>query len=113
MKDCNEDTDTNTVLIKRFLFLLPQEHRNLYKNTLIQNSNGRFGNTFNYLYRKYDIRNYIELEQSQKLMKAPWNPADILRILWKYFNEAIIFKAFVEYDIFAGNALNLKRQRLP
>ena len=49
-------------LIERFLFLLPQEHRNLYQNTLIGNHNGRFGDILNYDYREYGICDKMELE---------------------------------------------------
>lgn len=45
----------NKALIERLLSLLPQEYRDLYQNTLIDNPNSRFGDTFNYVYREYGI----------------------------------------------------------
>ena len=70
MKDWLEDVNMNKALLKCFLSFLPQEHHDLYQNALIGNPNGRFGDTFNYFYREYGIRDEMELEQSQKLVKA-------------------------------------------
>ena len=50
-----EDADTHKAHIKRCLSLLPQEYRDLYQKTLIQNSNNRFGENFNCFYREYGI----------------------------------------------------------
>ena len=49
----------------------------------------------------------MELKQSHKAMKEPWNPADGFKILHKRFNEVIIFVAFTKNNISAGNTLNL------
>ena len=49
----------------------------------------------------------MKLKQSRKTMKASWNPVDRFEIFHKRSNAAIIFAAFSENNISAGNALNL------
>ena len=97
----------NKALIICIVSLLPQEHNNLYQNTLIGNTNGRFGNTFEYFYREYDIHDKMELKQRQNNESAI--PAEGFEILCKRFGEVIIFAAFTENNISTGNTLN----RLP
>lgn len=55
----------------------------------------------------------MEIEQSNKAMKAPRNPTGVFEILCKCFNEAIIFAAFSENNILAGYALNLLLNSIP
>ena len=89
MKDWHKDTNINKALTERFLSLLPQEHRDLYTNTLIQKPNNRFGDTFNYFYMEYRICNKMDLEHSQGKMKQAWIPVDGFKVLCKYFDEGI------------------------
>ena len=49
----------------------------------------------------------MELEQSRKTMKEPWNPAGWPKIFCKRFNEVVIFTTFAENNISSGDTINL------
>ena len=49
-KNWSEDLNMNKALTERFLALIPHEHRTTYNVLLIQDSNRRFGVTFQHFY---------------------------------------------------------------
>ena len=55
----------NKALTKRFLALIPHEHRTTYNVSLIQDPNRRFGVTFQHFYNQFGVKDELELEQTE------------------------------------------------
>ena len=64
-------SNMNKALIQHFLYLIPQEHRNIYTSTLIGNPTGAFQECFEYFYKEYGIKDGSELEDICDRTKTP------------------------------------------
>jgi hypothetical protein len=107
MKNWMEFKNMNKALVMPFLSLIPAEHSDLYNSTLISNPNGTFHDTFDYFYKKFGNNNEIEMEDSHDIMTQLSNPSEGSEVLHKHFDDRIIFAAFSDNTISAGDVLKM------
>ena len=67
------DQNTNRALTERFLSIFSVKHCEAYHTLLIDETNQRFGVTFQYFYDLFGTHDEREMEVNRDNMESPWN----------------------------------------